>query len=76
MNYCDNISQCHKLIDIAIGDTAMRVLCTICKQQIVVRKDPYKDVPERRQYAKVFKRDILQGNDNLFYKYYSQHIRT
>lgn len=72
---CNNKSQAHDLVVISDGDTAMRVVCKLCKQPIVIRKDPYKGVPEKRHYAKVFKRDILQGNDNLFYKYYPQHLQ-
>ena len=71
---CNNKSNAHKLKDISDGD-AMRVVCEICKHQIVIRKDYNKRVPEKRQYAKVFKRDILQGNDNLLYKYNPQFIR-
>jgi hypothetical protein len=66
---CNNKSQAHNLKTIADGDSAMRVYCNICKQVIIVRQDQWKGVPEKRQYAKVFKRDILQGNDNLLYKY-------
>lgn len=50
------------------GD-AMRVVCKICHHQYIVRKDINKGVPEKRSYAKLFKRDILQGSDNLLYKY-------
>ncbi len=73
---CNNKSNAHNLRDIISGDSAMRVVCTICHKQIVIRKDQWKDVPEKRQYAKVFKRDILQGGDNLFYKYHGEHLRV
>ncbi len=76
MKPCDNKSQCHDLITISDGDTAMRVLCQICKHYFTIRKDPFKEVPEKRQYAKLYKREILQGNDNLFYKYHPEHLRT
>lgn len=71
---CDNVSRCHNLIEISDGDSAMRVLCKECKVSIIIRKDINKGVPEKRQYAKVFKRDILQGNDNLFYKYHPRYL--
>lgn len=73
---CNNISQCHDLTVIIDGDTAQRVICKLCKAVMVIRKDPFKEVPEKRQYAKIFKRDILQGGDNLFYKYHPEFIRT
>lgn len=62
--------------DISDGDTAMRVICTTCWHQYVIRKDPFKEVPEKRQYAKLFKKDILQGNDNLLYKYHPEFLNT
>lgn len=72
---CDNKSNCHDLETISDGDTAMRVICNNCHKQFVIRKDPFKGVPEKRQYAKIFKRDILQGNDNLLYKYRPEFLR-
>ena len=72
---CDNVSNCHDLITIGEDDDAMRVYCKQCHYQYVIRKD-YRGVPEMREYARLFKRDILQGRENLFYKVYSQHIRT
>lgn len=73
---CDNKSNCHDLVIISDGDTAMRVLCQNCKKMFVIRKEPFKGVPENRQYSKIFKKDVLQGNDNLFYKYYPEFIKT
>ncbi len=71
---CDNVARCHELK--IIDDTdAMRVLCTQCKHQFFIRKDPIKNVPEKRQYIKIFKKEALQGNENLFYKYYSQFLK-
>lgn len=73
---CNNKSQCHDLSIVTDGDSAQRVVCKLCKANIVIRKDVVKGVPERRQYARIFKRDILQGGDNLFYKYHPEFIRT
>ena len=72
---CNNISNCHSMKEISDGDTAMRVICEICHHQYVIRKDRIKGVPEKRQYAKLFKRDVLQGNDNLLYKYHPEYLR-
>jgi hypothetical protein len=71
---CNNISECHDLITITDGD-AERVICKICKNQYVLRKD-WRGAPEKKLYSKLFKRWTLQGNDNLFYKYNSQYLRT
>lgn len=54
---------------------ALRVGCLECKHEYVIRKDPFKDVPENRQYAKLFKRDILQGSDGLLYKYHPEFLK-
>lgn len=71
---CNNKSQCHLPKVITEDNCAMRVICQTCKHQYIIRKDPFKGVPEKRSYAKIFKKDILQGNDNLFYKYNAQFL--
>ena len=73
---CDNKSACHNLLTINDGDSAMRVICSQCKNQYTIRKDWVRGNPEKRSYAKLFKKDILQGNDNLFYKYHEEHLRV
>lgn len=76
MNYeCDNISQCHQPITVGDDNSALRVLCTQCKNQYTIRKD-LRGVVDNRQYSKIFRKETLQGNANLFYKYYPQHLRT
>lgn len=72
---CDNISNCHDPITIGEDSNALRVICKQCKNIYVLRKDPNTGAPEKKEYSKIFKRDILQGNDNLFYKIYPQYLR-
>jgi hypothetical protein len=72
---CDNKSNSHNPVIVSEDNNAMRVYCTECHNQFVIRKEPFKEVPENRQYSKIFKRDVLQGNDNLFYKYHPEYIR-
>lgn len=72
---CDNTSYCHNPITIGEDQNALRVLCTQCKNQYIIRKD-WRGVPLNRDYSNIFRKEILQGNDNLFYKYYSMHMRT
>lgn len=72
---CDNYNDCHDLETITEDENAMRMHCTICKNQFIIRKDE-RGVPEKRQAAYYFRRFILQGNDNLFYKYHPEHLRT
>ena len=71
---CDNLSKCHNPFVIAEDDSAMRVMCKECFNRYIIRKHPIKNVPENRQYSKIFKRDILQGGDNLFYKYHPEYL--
>jgi len=70
---CNNISHCHNLQTIDDTD-AQRVICDQCKHVFIIRKEPIKNVPEKRLYAKIFKKDILQGKDNLFYKYHPEYL--
>jgi hypothetical protein len=72
---CDNKSRAHDPITIGEDNNAQRVLCKECKSVIVIRKD-WRGAPEKRQYAEVFKRDILQRSENLFYKYYPQYLQA
>lgn len=74
MKPCDNLSACHRPETVAEDDNALRVVCKDCKAQQVIRKDSVKGVPEKRSYARFFKRDILQGGDNLFYKYHPEYL--
>ena len=72
---CDNYAECHDLEFIAEGENAARVICKICKEQFILRKDA-RGIYERRQAAELLKRLILQPTDNLFYKYHPQHLKT
>ena len=71
---CNNISNTHEPMVISEDQNAMRVGCKICHNQYVLRKD-WRGVLENRQYSKIFKRDVLQGNENLFYKYNERFLK-
>lgn len=73
---CDNKSACHTIVAISEDECAQRVTCVTCKRQYVLRKDAYTGSYERRRAAKILRKDILQGHQNLFYRYYPQWIRT
>lgn len=73
---CDNKKKCHALDVIAEDICAQRVICKECKITYIVRKNPWNGAPENRGYSKIFKKDVLQGKDNLFYKYHPQWLRT
>jgi hypothetical protein len=71
---CDGVSACHNCDIIAEDMNAARVYCRECKSQYVIRKD-HRGVPLNRQYAEIFKRDILQSNSNLLYKYHPNFLK-
>jgi hypothetical protein len=75
MKYCNNISDCHNPYVINEDANALRWICNNCKQIGIIRKD-WRGVPENREYSRVFKRDVLQGNDNLLYKYHPEFLKT
>lgn len=68
---CDDFSECHDMKTMGEDDNALRVFCRICKHMYVIRKD-HNANPEKRTYAKLFKRDIIQPSQNLYYKYYAK----
>jgi hypothetical protein len=68
---CDNKQNCHDAIVIGDDSNALRVVCRHCKHQYIIRKDS-RGIADNRQYSKIFKKDILQGKDNLFYKYHDE----
>lgn len=72
---CDNKSNCHNPITVGEDTNALRVYCIQCHATIVIRKTPWGS-PEKNHYAKVFRRDILQGGDPLFYKIYPHWLKT
>jgi hypothetical protein len=76
MKPCDNVSACHDNELIVENQDGIRVICKECKCSYVIRKDPFTGAPNKRDYIKIFARYTLQGKDNLFYKYYPQHLRT
>lgn len=51
----------------------LRVACKECKHLYYFRKDANGN-PEKTKYAKVFKRDILQPSENLYYKYHEEQM--
>lgn len=73
MKECDNKSKTHNPIVIGEDENAGRVICTECKNKYIIRKDG-RGVYENRAYSKIYKKDILQGRDNLFYKYHPEYL--
>lgn len=70
---CNNISNAHDPVSIGEDSNANRVICKECKEQYVLHKD-WRGTVENRQYSKIFKRDIIQPRENLFYKIYPHYL--
>lgn len=70
---CDNIAYVHQPRGCGEDDNAGRWICERCWNVYVLRKD-WRGVYENREYSKIFKQAVLQGSDNLFYKYYEQFL--
>ncbi len=73
-NECNNISSCHAPEVIIETSEAIRVVCRHCNHQYVIRKD-LRGTVENRTYSAIFRKEILQRWDNLFYKYYPHFIK-
>ena len=58
MKECNNKSNAHDMEVIGESESAMRVICKICKRKYVIHKDINKGNPEKRKYAKLFKRSL------------------
>lgn len=69
VNSCDNINSCHENIITNETPDGIRVICTQCKQVNVLRMDKEGRF-NNRAYSKIFKRDLLQPGENLYYKIY------
>jgi hypothetical protein len=71
---CNNIFNAHDPITVGEDLNGLRVICKTCKHQYVIRKN-FNITPENRQYSKIFKRDIIQPRENLFYKIYPDYLK-
>lgn len=73
---CNNVSAAHTIEVIGEDVSAQRVYCKTCKHRYTLRKNPWTGSYEKREASKVLRKDILQGHQNLFYKYNPQFLRT
>ena len=65
---CDNEAICHDTQVINEDNNAILVYCSQCGQQERIGKD-LNGNPESRLYSEWYKRDVLQPDFPLFYKY-------
>ena len=64
---CDNINSVHDNITIRETKDGIRVYCKRCKSINIIRLD-LNGRTNNREYSKIFKRDLLQPGENLYYK--------
>lgn len=70
---CDNINQCHDNVVINETTDGIRTYCKLCGKINVLRigtDGRYNN----REYSEIFKRDLLQPGENLYYKYHSDKM--
>lgn len=65
---CDNKADCHNPEVLSEDNSAIYIQCKQCNKSKRIGKD-IKGNPEHRLYGEWFKRDILQPDVPLFYKY-------
>ena len=73
MKYCDNKNSVHENIIINQNEDGLRTYCKQCKQINILRCEKNGRF-SNRQYSQVFKRDLLQEGENLYYKYNSHKM--
>jgi hypothetical protein len=69
---CDNIQEAHDNIVINETSDAIRTYCKICGEVNVLRKDKLSGRMDNIEYSRIFKRDVLQPSENLYYKYHPE----
>jgi len=66
--YCNNLDSCHDPEIIGEDNSAILVVCRECYKEELIGKDS-KGSPETLAYSEFFKRELLQPDAPLFYKY-------
>lgn len=66
---CDNWSMTHEPEILSEDGNALLVICKRCSQMTRIGKD-VKGQPEHRLFSEWFKKDALQPDFPLFYKYH------
>lgn len=67
MKYCDNRNNVHDPLQIVDEPGGIRYICKTCKKIMVLRRGA-DDRFNNKEYTEVFKRDLLQPHDNLYFK--------
>ena len=65
---CDNIANCHNAEIIADDNCAIRTYCNWCGTEERIGRNKNGD-PEHRLYGEWYKKDFVQPDHPLYYKY-------
>lgn len=66
----DNINSVHKIRDLDEYPDVVVGYCERCKRKITVKKRDLKT------YARLYKRDLLQPGENLYYKEWPRNLKV
>lgn len=79
MNYftkeCDNKTNAHLMVDVEGDKRGQRAYCKLCNRTYYLRTNA-NGAPDKRQYAKLFYRDIVQPNKPLYFKIHPERMKT
>lgn len=70
---CDNKTNAHLMVD-RTEKGGIRTYCKLCNRTYYLRTNK-NGAPNKREYAKLFYRDIVQPSRPLYYKIHSQKMR-
>lgn len=71
---CDNVTQAHLMVERA--DTGGIVAyCKLCNRTYYLKTNK-NGAPDKRQYAKLFYRDIVQPNHPLYYRIHPEKMKV
>lgn len=71
---CDNKTQAHMMLELTSAPGGSRAYCRLCRRTYYLRHNA-NGAPEKRQYAKLFYRDVVQRNKPLFYKIHPEAMQ-
>lgn len=69
----DNVQSVHYMKYLEDSPDVIIAYCERCKQRFYIRKD--RGGRPEPKYNKIFKRDTLQPNSNLYYKEYKNKMK-
>lgn len=72
-NECNNKTDAHFMVELS-GKGGIVAYCRLCRRTYYLRTNK-NGAPDKRQYNKLFYRDIIQPNKPLYYKIHRDRLR-